>query len=155
MKKSDFKLLVIGVALLVLISGIIYFIVNIDSYKVYKFDFNLKKRENYAANEVIATYVDEETLVQNYYKDFITLLIYNREEAYKSLKTDIKKEDYPTIDEFNTRIEQMMENNLLYSEVKEYRKGNDEDKNVYYVTDTSNNQFTFIENSIMDYSVII
>ncbi len=154
-KKSDFKLLGIALIFLAIISVIIYLIVNSDKTKVYSFDQETIKKENYAANEVIPIYVDEEELIKNYYTEFINLLMNNREEAYKLIETNIKKDDYPTLEKFNLRIDEMTLNGLFESKVKEYRKSTDGEKNIYYITDTNGNIITIIEKSIMDYDVIV
>lgn len=155
MKKNDFKLLGIGFLVLAFIAGIIYLIFNIDNFKVYTFDFNLQTKESYAANEVIATYVDEDTLVQNYYMDFVTLLIYDREEAYKLLSKEAKEGDYPSLEIFNNKVDEMFENGLLEATVSEYLKSESDNKKIYTITDSKENKITIIENSIMDYKVNI
>ncbi len=155
MKKGDFKLLGIALIVLVLISAIIYLAFTSSNDEEFVFTFTLEETANYAANEIIPIYVEEEELVQNYYAEFINLIVNDRDNAYSYVKSDVKEIDYPTIELFNNRMDELIASGILESRVEKYRKDEQDGKTIYYVTNTNGNRITFIESSIMNYEIIV
>ena len=155
MKRSDLKLFAIAFTFLVILGAIIYLLASRNETTEYTFDDGFQSENNYGANEVLFTYVDSDNLVGIYYYDFVNLMIFNSEEAYKMLD-ESSYEDYPTLASFEAKAEELFDNGILESSIKEYKVNDDDsDSKYYYVTDNAGNSLTFIEKTIMDYKVII
>lgn len=115
-------------------------------------DFSYEKR-NYKVNEYQIMNMSEFDVFQDYYKDFITTLVENPEEAYYRLSADSRKEY--TKEEFVKYAKSIKTIFTKNNVIKEQRRKIEGSRVVYDIIDSEENSFTIIETAIWDYQVTI
>lgn len=154
---NDSKKIIIICGFLILISLVIIFIIKksdkLEDY--YFYDDSSTVIKDYKINEVIPIYVNTEQVAKKYLAEYVNFMLYYPEKAYELLDEDYKNANFENIDDFKKYIKSIKSLKLERAEVTKYTYDIYNNKNTYYVIDSSDNKFKFIENSLMDYSVII
>ncbi len=101
-------------------------------------------------NRMLTTGVISKDYICNlYYADYLEKISTNRAESYEVL-TDKFQKDY-SLNEYQNYLNRNI--NKISSEIKECTVSEEEEKRIYRIIDTNENEFTLIENSIMNYQV--
>ncbi len=154
--KNNKKVIIICI-ILILLSLITFFIIkkknNSDEY--YFYDDSSKLLKDYKINEVIPIFVNTEQIVKKYLAEYVNFMLYYPEKAYELLDEEYKIENFDNLESFKKYINSIKSLKLEHAEVSKYSVGIYKDKSVYYIVDNSGNNYKFIEESLMDYSVII
>lgn len=109
--------------------------------------------KDYKINEVIKVYMTDEELAKKYLSEYVNLLIYHREEAFKLVDTDTLVNKFENYDAFNKYVNNMMTSSFLKATVKRYDYGVFNGSKEMRVIDADNNKFIFKEKSLMNYTV--
>ncbi len=149
---NKYKSLIIGILILALFTFIIY-LVNSADKKITnnRLDYNILK--DYKINEVIPIYVTDEELAKKYLSDYVNLLIYHREEAFKLVDADTLVKKFENYDAFNKYVNEIMTNSFAKATVRRYDYGVYNGIKELRVIDADDNKFIFKESSLMNYTV--
>lgn len=120
----------------------------------FKFERDYDLNKVYEVNEIVPIYVTEEGLAKKYLSDYYNLLNFDIEKAYELLHYE-SRNIYPTIDSFKNKVNSMKINNIINGKMTKYSYVYEDKHKRMYVIDSNGNTFIFVENSIMDYQVII
>lgn len=110
---------------------------------------------NYAVNEVVPIYVNEEHIAKKYLSDYVNLMIYHPENAYKLLTTKFRKNNYSNYSDYQKYLKTVLSNNFVKAKVSKYSVTKEKNKKIFTIEDIEGNKFKFIEKSIMNYEVEI
>lgn len=156
-KLNDNKKTIIICGVLILLSLIVFLVSkkekNTEEY--YFQDDSSKTIRDYKINEVIPVYVNTEQVAKKYLAEYVNFMLYYPEKAYELLDAEYKAENFESFSDFKKYIKEIKSLKLEKAEVVKYSISVYKNKNAYFVKDNSGNIFKFIENSLMDYSVII
>lgn len=130
------------------------------SFSIYPVEDNYKsvinglKRVNVEVNDynkiVNTDLIDKEQVCVLYYSDFMNMLMNNIEKSYDYLSDDMKNR-YTTTDSY---IDFVNGNNDLFStNADKCRVDEVDEKRVYSVIDENGNEYSFTEESVMNYKV--
>ena len=112
--------------------------------------------KNYAINEIIPVYVDDEGLVKKYYSDFIDLMINDPKSAFALLDDESLMEQFTSYKAFEKYVNELKQTRGFYTAtIRNYSSQVDGGKKLYYVMDSIGNEYIFVETSIMNYTVIV
>lgn len=144
---------IIFVAILVLIVFVVYQFTKTtpDDEEFYKADNSYY--HNYAINEVVPVYVNEQHMAKKYLSDYVDLMINHPKEAYKLLTTTSKKKFNSDYKEYEAYISKMLSKKFIKANVSKYAVSSKKDKKYFIIEDIEGNKFKFIEKSIMNYQV--
>ena len=149
---NKYKGLIIGLLILALFVLMVYlFNSNGKTSTNNRPDYNILK--DYEINEVIPIYITDEELAKKYLSEYVNLLIYHREEAFKLVDTDTLVNKFENYDAFNKYVNNMMTSSFLKATVKKYDYGVFNGSKEMRVIDADNNKFIFKEKSLMNYTV--
>ena len=124
---------------------------NIDSIDL---KTNLKEIKDDCNNKINYSTITPNDMGERYLQEFLNLEISNPEEAYKLLDENSKKNKFSTLDDYKDYIK----NNLDKIKNESFKTCNyeyDDDYTMYWIETTENNMYTFKENSIENYTVLI
>ena len=131
---------------------IVYFLtVNDSKEQIKRVDDSFLK--DYKINEVIKVYVTDEELAKKYLSEYVNLLIYHREEAYKLVDTDTLVEKFNDYSSFENYVNNLITDNFVRATVKSYSYGITDGVKAMNVIDADGNVFIFKEESLMNYTV--
>lgn len=111
------------------------------------------EKKNYKVNEYQIMNMSEFDVFQDYYKDFITTLVDNPDEAYYKLSIDSRNEY--TKEEFIEYAKKIKTIFTKNNEIKEQRRKKQGSRVIYEIIDSEENSFTIIETAVWDYQVTI
>jgi len=146
------KGLIIGLSLLALFTFIVYKI-NTKERKSINNRPNYNILKDYEINEVIPIYINDEELAKKYLSEYVNLLIYNREEAFKLVDTDTLVKKFESYNAFNNYVKNMLTDSFIKATVKKYNYEIYNGIKEMKVIDADNNTFIFKEKSLMNYTV--
>lgn len=149
--KDNKKTITISIILIVLtiILGIILQLTKQDNTNQKEEYFH-----NYEINEVQTIYVSLREVANKYLADLVNNIVYYPEDVYNMLY-QTTKEEYQTYDEFLNMTNRIKTIGFLEAKVENYSEGVIDGKRSIYVIDKDGNSFTFIENNINNYQIII
>ena len=146
--------------------GIIILIIVLGLFILFVYSINDKSKNNknirdvddaflrnYKINEVINVYLTDEDIAKKYLSEYVNLLLYHREEAFKLVNADTLVEKFIDYDSFNKYVKNMLNDSFVKATVKSYTYDIENGKKVMRVMDIDGNKFTFFEDSIMNYTV--
>ena len=146
--------------------GIIILIIVLGLFILFVYSINDKSKNNknirdvddaflrnYKINEVINVYLTDEDIAKKYLSEYVNLLLYHREEAFKIVNADTLVEKFIDYDSFNKYVKNMLNDSFVKATVKSYTYDIENGKKVMRVMDIDGNKFTFFEDSIMNYTV--
>ena len=109
--------------------------------------------KDYKINEVIKVYVTDEDLAKKYLSDYVNMLLYHREEAFKLVDSDTLVEKFIDYNSFNNYVKNLVTDSFIKATVKSYNYGIDNGRKSMKVIDIDGNVFEFYEESLMNYTV--
>ena len=151
--KSYESILLVGCILLIVL-GVIYiprFIKNYKNENSSIEEFNIERKENYKANEIIPIYVDDEEMSKLYLMDFMNMLIYDIDESYNLFNEEYRDKKFNSLISYKEYINSM--SIPVNNSVKKYAVYNIDDYKCYDIYDVNNNRFVFKTNGVMQYEV--
>ena len=149
---DKYKGLMIGLIILAFFTLIVYKInTNTKGGNTTRIDSNYLK--NYEINEVIPLYVSEEDIAKKYLSEYVNLLIYHREEAFKLVNSDTLVEKFDSFNDFDKYVDDLMTDSFIRCTVKSYAYDIIDGVKAMHVIDADDNVFIFKEESLMNYTV--
>lgn len=149
---NKYKGITLWILVLLLFIIIVYFLtVNDSKEQIKRVDDSFLK--DYKINEVIKIYVTDEELAKKYLSEYVNLLIYHREEAYKLVDTDTLVEKFNDYSSFENYVNTLITDNFVRATVKSYSYGITDGVKAMNVIDADGNVFIFKEESLMNYTV--
>ncbi len=143
---------IIWLALLLIFIVIVYLSNDNDSKKQStRIDDSFLK--DYKVNEVIKVYVTDEDLAKKYLSEYVNLLIYHREDAYKLVDSDILVSKFNDYNTFNKYVSNIITDSFVRATVKNYSYEITDGIKAMHVIDADGNEFIFKEESLMNYTV--
>lgn len=134
-------------------AGIIYF-----SIRPREFELDWRRDDapdRYEVNDIMFIYITEADLAQKYLVDYSNSLLFYPREAYELLDDECRDMRFPTYESFDRYRTEQMQKGLFTMLVAKYGFATEQNKRSIKVTDTGGNTFRFIEDSLMNYRVVI
>lgn len=101
-------------------------------------------------NEYKVVDMDEFDIINYYYRDFITMLINNPEEAWEYIDDNNKEEKFNNdMDTFLDKAKQIVTINSKNNRIEKYRKRNGK----YTIIDSENHMYTIDDDGVWNYKV--
>ena len=153
--KENYKpaLVVICIILIPVIIALILKKDDTNSERVKKESMEIK---NYAINEVIPVYINDESLVKKYYSDYMDLIINEPKKAFALLDDESLMEKFDSYNAFQKYVNTLKSTKGFYDvTVRNYANELVDGKRCYYVIDSIGKEYVFVEKAIMDYTVIV
>ena len=108
--------------------GIIILIIVLGLFILFVYSINDKSKNNknirdvddaflrnYKINEVINVYLTDEDIAKKYLSEYVNLLLYHREEAFKLVNADTLVEKFIDYDSFNKYVKNMLNDSFVKS----------------------------------------
>ena len=111
--------------------------------------------ENKKINELIPVSPDNELMAKKYFSDFVNLTIYEPEYAYEHLADYYKEKVYPTYEYFKNNILKNASDGFKTSSVASYTVTEKNKYRVFYIKDTSGQEYLIKEEGIMNYNIYL
>lgn len=144
--------LILGIVLIIGI-GIIYMLKSDQSASIVEEENkNTQFLKNYDVNEFMPVYLSKEQIASIYLNDYIQNMLYHREEAYLSLDAGFKKTYFPTFEDYDSYVEDLLAKSMTFSLKSASEKSSNSGK-VYTVLDTNGYSYTFEVTAVMVYTV--
>lgn len=155
--RKNRNIIIVCISLILILLLIFIFVNNKDEFIGDKNDYRVydKKIEHYDANEIIPVYVTQEDMVKKYLNEYKNNIIFDREEAYKSLNDEYKEKKFGSFAEYSNYIDGIFGVNIYSMELDRYSVTSINGKKVFSCYDKSGYQYIFKENSIMNYEVYL
>ena len=150
---DKYKGLIIGLLVLTFFTFIIYKINSNNSKNSGSTRINSNYLKNYEINEVIPIYINDDDIAKKYLSEYVNLLIYHREEAFKLVDTDTLVEKFDNFSAFDKYVDNLMTDSFIKATVKSYSYDITDGVKAMHVIDADGNVFIFKEESLMNYTV--
>ena len=151
-KKIKKIVVIIFLALILIISLAIFFILknNQDSKIIENEEIVYIK--NYKVNEYIPVYISDEDMASIYLNDYINNITYDVKDAYNSLNEDYRKEKFPNINKFREYVSKL---NYSSMKAKKYAVSEKNGYEYYFVYDQDNNVYIFKTDGVLQYELYL
>ena len=119
-------------------------------------EFELSEREylrNYKVNEIVPVAVNAEKMAKTYLAEYVALMLNKPEAAYSLLDEEYKEKAYPTYQSFTDYISEIKNEKFAKMTLVKYEVKILKGHRVYNLIDLAENNFIFLESSIMNYKV--
>ena len=111
--------------------------------------------ENKKINELIPVSPDNELMAKKYFSDFVNLTIYEPKYAYEHVADYYKEKVYPTYEYFKNNILKNASDGFKTSSVASYKVTEKNRYRVFYIKDTSGQEYLIKEEGIMNYKIYL
>ena len=111
--------------------------------------------ENRKINELIPVSPDNELMAKKYFSDFVNLTIYEPEYAYEHVADYYKEKVYPSYEYFKNNILKNASDGFKTSSVASYKVTEKNKYRVFYIKDTSGQEYLIKEEGIMNYKIYL
>lgn len=138
-----------------IVVGTIILILHLSSNRVITYvedDEDINFLKNYQVNEFIPVYITEDQMARIYFNDYINKMLYNKSEAYELLADDVKRNTYPTLQDYTEAVRSLEERASGFVFANYSVETKDTNK-IYYIQDNNNNSYVFDVTAVMVYSV--
>lgn len=98
---------------------------------------------------------DKPDMLEEYFKNYSIMAVYNPEYAYNELlDKDYRESKFENVQEYKDYVEKN-KNSILNTAIREYTSEDKEDYIEYFVVDTSDNYYTFKVKDVMQYTIVL
>ena len=151
------KKTIIFCILLLIITGIVYLIFNhrerfLDKEHDYR---EFSTIDKYDANEYIPIYMTEEDVVKKYVNDYKNNMLYDKEEAYRTLNRAYREKRFGSFDKYEEYINNFVSDSTYSMEIDRYSVMNQNGYKIFSVFVKNGYQFIIKEKSIMDIEIFL
>ena len=94
-------------------------------------------------------------MAKKYFSDFVNLTIYEPEYAYEHVADYYKEKVYPTYEYFKNNILKNASDGFKTSSVASYKVTEKNKYRVFYIKDTSGQEYLIKEEGIMNYKIYL
>lgn len=118
-------------------------------------EYNFEEIEKYETNQIIPVVVDDKKIAQVYLNKFIKEYGLNPNDSYKMIDESQRFDKFDTLDKYLNFMKRKESTYFFMSEIKYIDVKKFENKKHIFIIDSDDNEFEFIENKIMDFTVIV
>ncbi len=111
--------------------------------------------ENKKINELIPVSPDNELMAKKYFSDFVNLTIYEPKYAYEHVADYYKEKVYPSYEYFKNNILKNASDGFKTSSVASYKVTEKNKYRVFYIKDSSGQEYLIKEEGIMNYKIYL
>lgn len=154
--KSNWKIYVFIIVVTVLIGA--YVLINNSIKSNYTPNYNLRDfyvipERRVEVNEYKVAKVQEKDMIYTYFNTFIAALYETPNESYELLNADYRKLKFGSLINYLEYVKKLTVDYTYVPKIKDYSISQTNNKIIYNIRDDKNNQYIFLIEGVMKYSI--
>ena len=149
------KKIILICILLVLLSLGLFFLINRKNNVNDELDYVEENITHYEANEYTPIYIDDNRIVNIYFNEYISNMIFNVNEAYNSLNKEYREKKFGSLDKYIEYVNKNLSEEVMAASIDKYNISNVNGNKIFDIYGKYENHYIIKEISIMNYEVYL
>ncbi len=149
------KIIIICILLVLLSLGILFLVKKNQNNLDEETNYVEERITHYEANEYTPIYIDDNRIVNIYFSEYISNMIFNVNEAYNSLNKEYREKKFGSLDKYIEYVNKNLSEEVMAASIDKYYKSNINGHKIFDIYDKYENHYIIKEISIMNYEVYL